>query len=58
MRPADLPLCRASLRSSNGAPRRHQAHPNLRNFVAFKYSVARCSKTLARDQFSVSITQP
>jgi 3-oxoacyl-[acyl-carrier protein] reductase len=30
------------------APMRRQAHPNLRDFVAFKYSVARCSKKLAR----------
>ena len=33
-----------------------QSAPNLRDFVAFKYSVARCSKKLARDQFSASIT--
>lgn len=32
---------------------RRQAHPNLRNFVAFKYPAARCS----RGQFSASITR-
>jgi hypothetical protein len=33
------------------------APPNLRDFVAFKYSVARGSKKLARNQFSASITR-
>ncbi|NKM44750.1 hypothetical protein GFL91_07060 [Rhizobium leguminosarum bv. viciae] len=28
------------------------AHPNLRDFVTFKCSVARCSKTLERFSFS------
>jgi len=36
---------------------RRQAHSNLHNLVAFKYSVARYSKKLARDRFSASITR-
>ncbi|NKL61861.1 hypothetical protein EHI47_16180 [Rhizobium leguminosarum] len=34
------------------APIRRQAQPNLRDFVAFKYSVTRCSKMLERFSFS------
>src|SRR5947209_13908892 len=33
-------------------PIRRQVHPNLCDFVAFKYSVARCSKKLARSTSS------